>query len=56
MKTKLLKWFMIILLSLSALTGCFVGRGGDGYHRDRDHWEHHDGDRWEHHNRSDYGR
>ena len=46
MKTNWMKWLMIGILTVSALNGCFVFRGGDGdRYRDRDRHE----DRGDHH-------
>ena len=46
MNGRVLKWFMIALFSISALTGCFV-------HRDRDYRYYHDRDDRHHHDRDD---
>jgi hypothetical protein len=44
MNTKLLKWFMIVLFSVSALTGCYIHHDWDDYyHHDRGY--RHDRDR-----------
>ena len=46
MNGRLLKWFMIVLFSISALTGCFVRHDRDDHYRDRDDRYYHDrGDR-----------
>ena len=49
MNGRLLKWFMIVLFSVSALTGCF-------FHRDRDYRYCHDRDDWRYHDRGDWHR
>ena len=41
MNVRLLKWLMIALFSISALTGCFVHDGRDDYYRDREYRYHH---------------
>ena len=46
MNGRVLKWFMIALFSISALTGCFV-------HHDRDYRYYHDRDDRHHHDRDD---
>lgn len=52
MNRKLLKWFMIVLFSISALTGCFIRHDRD-YYRDRDDRHYHDRYDWQHHDRDD---
>jgi len=47
MSTRLLKWLMIALFSISTLTGCFVERDRD-YYRDRDHRYYRDRDDSQH--------
>ena len=44
MNGRLLKWFMIVLFSISALTGCFVRHDRDDHYRDRDYRYYHDRD------------
>jgi len=46
MNGRLLKWFMVVFFSLSALTGCFIRHDRDDHYRDRDDRYYHDrGDR-----------
>jgi len=42
METKILKWFVIAMFAISALTGCFVYHDRDGHyhHYDRGDWHH----------------
>jgi len=44
MNSRLLKWFMIVLFSMSALTGCFFYHDRDGHYHDRDDRHYHDRD------------
>jgi len=53
MSARLLKWLMIALFSISALTGCYVHRDRDGYYRDRD-YRYYDRDDSHHHDRGDW--
>jgi hypothetical protein len=53
MNGRLMKWFLIALFSISALTGCFVRRDRDDTYRDRDDRRHHDRDDRHHHDRDD---
>ncbi len=54
MNPRLLKWLMIALFSISALTGCFVHHDRDDYYyHDRDYRHHHDRDDRQHHDRDD---
>ncbi len=53
MSARLLKWLMIALFSVSALTGCYVHHERDGYYRDRDYRYYHDRDDSHHHDRDD---
>jgi len=52
MNARLLKWFIIVLFSISALTGCFIRHDRD-YYRDRDDRYYHDRDDWHHYDRND---
>ncbi len=52
MNRKLLKWFMIVLFLISALTGCFIRHDRD-YYWDRDDRHYHDRYDWQHHDRDD---
>lgn len=36
MNTKIVKWLMMVVFSILALTGCFVHHDRDDYYRDRD--------------------
>ncbi len=51
----LLKWLLIGLFSISALTACYVHRDRDYYYRDhdRDHGYYHDRDDYHHYDRDD---
>jgi hypothetical protein len=51
MNGRLIKWFMIVLFSVSALTGCFFRHDRDHYYRGRDYGYYHDRDDWHHHDR-----
>jgi hypothetical protein len=42
MNGRLLKWLVIGLFSITALTGCFIRHDRDDYYRDRDHGYYHD--------------
>ena len=55
MDGRIIKWFMIVLFSISALTGCFVRHDRDDRYRDRDYRYDHDRDNWHHHDRDDWG-
>jgi hypothetical protein len=52
MNGRLLKWLMIGLFSISALTGCFIHERDD-YYRDRDRGYYHDRDDFHHYDRDD---
>jgi hypothetical protein len=43
MDAKLIKWLIIVLFSISALTGCYIHHDRD-YYRDRDDRHYHDRD------------
>jgi hypothetical protein len=53
MNGRLIKWLMIVLFSVSALTGCFFRRDRDDHYRDRDYRYYHDRDDRRHHDRDD---
>ena len=53
MNAKLLKWFMVLFFSMSALTGCFIRHDRDDRYRDRDYRYSHDRDDRYHHDRDD---
>jgi hypothetical protein len=53
MNSRLVKWFMIVLFSMSALTGCFFYHDRDDHYRDRDHGYSHDRDDHHHPDRDD---
>ncbi|MBP1696756.1 MAG: hypothetical protein H6Q41_1944 [Deltaproteobacteria bacterium] len=53
MNGRVLKWFMIVLLSISALTGCFIRHDRDDHYRGRDDGYYHDRDDRQHHDRDD---
>ena len=48
METKILKWLVMVMFAITALTGCFVHHDRDDYyyhgrgygHYDRDDWHH----------------
>ena len=49
MKANLMRWFLAVIFSISALTGCFVSHSRDDSYRDRDGYYDHDrGDRHDH--------
>lgn len=48
MSRRLLKWLMIALFSVSALTGCFIYHDKDDYYRDRDRGYYHERDDFHH--------
>ncbi len=53
MNARLLKWFMVLFFSMSALTGCFIRHDRDDRYRDRDYRYYHDRDDRYHHDRDD---
>lgn len=55
MNARLLKWFMIVLFSISALAGCYRYHDRDDYYyHDRDYRYYHDRDDSHHHDRDDW--
>jgi hypothetical protein len=49
MNTKIVKWLMIVVFSILALTGCFVHHDRDDYYRDRDGRYYRDQGDWDRH-------
>lgn len=54
MNVRLLKWLIIVLFSISALTGCFARHHRDDYYRDRDYRYYHERGDSHHHDRDDW--
>jgi hypothetical protein len=54
MSVRLLKWLLIVLFSISALTGCFVRHDRDDHYRNRDYRYYHDRGDWHHRDRDDW--
>ncbi len=46
MDIRILKWFVILIFAISALTGCFVYHDRDGYYHRGWGYHHYDRDDW----------
>jgi len=48
METKILKWFVMVMFAITALTGCFVFHDRDDYYHHGRGYGHYDRDDWHH--------